>query len=171
MKPFHVADLSRTGDLVALETYGYAELEQVPGASELIVHFATNLYRSPEEFQVDLPRELPSHRQWTYRWRASAPTAGIATLRHQAQLASLGLLASGLNSEADQITLGTFQQHLVQELRDTGFEPAFDLMQIAKRPLVVSIPFLEPAEAAEQMIVALADRCFAAAYFRYMNLA
>jgi len=167
MKPFHVADLSRTGDLVAEEAYGYAELEQVPGAAELITHFATNLYRSPEEFEVDLPR----HQQWSYRWCSSAPTAGIATLRQQAQLASLGLLASGLNSEADQITLAAFQQHLVQELRDTGFEPAFDLMQIKERPLVVSIPFLEPADPAEQMIVALADRCFAAAYFRYLNLA
>jgi hypothetical protein len=167
MGPFHVADLSRTGDLIGLAQYGYPELEQVPGAGELIVHFATHLYRTPEEFQID----LPIRRDWTYRWRASAPTAGVATLRHSTQLASLGLLASGLNSEADQITLAAFQQHLVRELRDTEHEPAFDLMELPQRPLVVSVPFIEPTDPAEQMIVALADRCFAAAYFRYLNLA
>jgi hypothetical protein len=167
MGPFHVADLSRRGDLIALAQYGYPELEQIPGAGELITHFATHVYRSPEEFQVD----LPMLRGWTYRWRSSAPTAGVATLRHGEQLASLGLLASGLKPEADQITLDAFQQHLVRELRDTGFEPAFDLLELPQRPLVVSVPFLEPTDRAEQMTVALADRCFAAAYFRYLNLA
>jgi hypothetical protein len=166
-KPFAVADLSRTGDLTSLAQYGYVELEQIPGASELIVLLATNLYRSPEEFEVDLPR----HPEWRYRWRASAPTAGIATLRRQDQLASFALLASGINPEADLITLAAFQQHLVRELRDTGYEPAFDLMDLRQRPLVVSVPFLEPEDREEQIIVALADRCFAAGYFRYLNLA
>jgi hypothetical protein len=83
----------------------------------------------------------------------------------------LGLLASGLNREADQITLVAFQQHIVRELRDTEHEPAFDLLELPQRPLVISVPFIEPTDPAEQMIVALADRCFAAAYFRYLNLA
>lgn len=167
MPQFHVADLSLTGDLLALAQYGYAELEQIPGASELIIPFATQIYRLPEEFTID----LPVGRGWTFRWRCSAPTAGIATLRHEGQLASLGLFASGLNREADQITLVAFQQHLVRELRDTEYEPAFDLMELSQRPLAVSVPFLEPKEKSDQLIVALADRCFAAAYFRYLNLA
>ena len=166
-RAFYVADLSIRGDLIATAEYAYEQLEQIPAAAELITHLATQLYRSPEEFETDL---TPGG-QLTFRWRASAPTAGIASLRSDGQLASLGLLASGLNRDADQITLAAFQAHLLHELRDTEFEPAFALMELHQRPLVVSVPFLEPAERENQMTVALADRCFAAAYFRYLNLA
>ncbi len=51
------------------------------------------------------------------RWRASAPTAGIATLRAGGRLASVSLLASGKDAEADHITLDAFQRHLLTELR------------------------------------------------------
>jgi len=164
---FHVADLSTRGDLVATAEYGYDQLEQVPAAAELIVQLATHLYRSPEEFEAPL---LPS-RNLTFRWRSSAPTAGISTVRCDGQLASLGLLASGLNREADHATLAAFQSHLLHELRGTEFEPAFALMELTQRPLVVSVPFHAPEGKGDQLLLALADRCFAAAYFRYLRLA
>jgi hypothetical protein len=167
MANFHVADLTPRGDLVAAAEYAYDQLEQVPAAAELIVQLATHLYRSPEEFEAPL---LPS-RNLTFRWRASAPTAGISTVRHDGQLASLGLLASGLNRDADHATLAAFQSHLLHELRNTGFEPAFALMDLRQRPLVVSVPFHAPDDKADQLLLALADRCFAAAYFRYLHLA
>ncbi len=44
-------------------------------------------------------------------------------------------------------------------------------MDLRERPLVATFPFESPAEAADQLLVALADRCFAAAYFRYLGLA
>ena len=167
MPHFHVADLSTRGDLVATAEYGYEQLEQVPAAAELIVQLATHLYRSPEEFDIAL---YPS-RELTFRWRSSAPTAGISTLRDGAKLASLGLFASGINPEADHATLAAFQSHLLHELRGTEFEPAFALMELTQRPLVVSVPFHAPDEKADQLLVALADRCFAAAYFRFLHLA
>jgi hypothetical protein len=163
---FHVADLSTRGDLVATAEYGYEQLEQVPAAAELIVQLATHLYRSPEEFETKL---FPSQ-QLTFRWRSSAPTAGISTLRNGADLASLGLLASGLNRDADHATLAAFQSHLLRELHGTEFEPAFALMELTQRPLVVSVPFNAPDNKADQLLVALTDRCFAAAYFRYLHL-
>jgi hypothetical protein len=163
---FHVADLGRRGDLLATAEYGYAQLEQVPAAAELIVHFATLLYRSPEEFET----AVPASKDLTFRWRSSAATAGIATLRCERRLTSLGLLASGLNRDADNATLAAFQSHLMHELRDTGFEPAFALRELTQRPLVVSIAFDAPEQKADQLLVALSDRCFAAAYFRYLHL-
>src|SRR5687767_12880729 len=104
MRRFFVADLDLRGDLRATAQYRYEQLEQIPGAADLIVHFATHLYRSPEEFEVPLPppslafaREGGARGELTYRWLASAPTAGITTLRNGGELASLALLASGVN--------------------------------------------------------------------------
>jgi hypothetical protein len=168
MHKFFVADLNVRGELQALAEYAYDSLEQVPGAAELIVHFATVLWRQPEEFETVLPH---GRAHMTYRWRASAETAGISSLKAHGELASVALLASGKNPEADHLTLDAFQKHLVRELHNTEFEPAFELMDLRPRPLVAVISFLEPADKLDQLVIALADRCFAAAYFRYQNLA
>ena len=169
MRRFFVADLNLRGELRATAEYRYEQLEQVPGAGELIVSFATHLYRSPEEFEVALPPRGRDHLR--YRWRASAETAGIATLRNAGELASLALLASGINPEADGLTLGAFQTHLLRELHGTPYEPAFGLRDVTERPLVAVVAFAAPPEQIDQLVVALADRCFAAAFFRYLNLA
>ena len=103
---------------------------------------------------------------------STAVGTGIATIRRPAgDLVSLSLLASGLNLEAETTTFAVFQQHLVRELRQTPFEPAFDLLQLKQRPLLATMTFTSGAATAEQMIEALADRSFAAAYFRYLQLA
>ena len=88
-------------------------------------------------------------------------------MRHNGELMSLSLLASGLDADADTITLNAFQSHLLRELRDTRFEPAFDLTNLLERPLVATINFRSPELPADQQVVALVDRCFAAAYFRF----
>jgi len=165
---FFVADLDLRGDLKATAEYRYEQLEQVPGAAELIVQFATQVYRTPAEFEIPLGRHQP---HLSYRWRASSETSGIATLRNGGELASLALLASGQNPEADRLTLDAFQTHLLRELHGTPYEPAFGLREATARPLVAVVAFAAPAEQADQVLVALADRCFAAAYFRYLNLA
>ena len=116
-------------------------------------------------------RRPPGAAEMTYRWTATAETAGITTLRRGGELASLGLLASGQNPEADRLTLEAFQTHLLRELHGTPYEPAFGLREVCERPLVAVVAFAAPSEQVEQVLVALADRCFAAAYFRYLNLA
>ena len=165
---FYVADLDQRGDLRAVAEYRYEQLEQIPGAAELIVQFATHLYRSPEEFEMPLDPRKP---HLTYRWRASSETSGITTLRNGGELASLALLASGRNPEADRLTFEAFETHLLRELHGSPYEPAFGLRDATDRPLVAVVAFAAPPEQADQVLVALADRCFAAAYFRYLNLA
>jgi hypothetical protein len=93
------------------------------------------------------------------------------TLRFEEQLASVSLLACGKDPDADHITLEAFQRHLLRELRDTSYEPGFDLMNIKERPLVATVNFSSPSTQTDQLSFALADRCFAAAYFRTQNLA
>ena len=168
MRIFTVADLNVSGELQSKAAYSYSLLEQIPGALDLITHFATSLWRSPEEFELPLP---PPHRHIKARWRSSAASAGIATIRVEDQLASLSLLACGIDADADTITLQAFQQHLLRELRDTKYEPAFALMDLKERPLVATINFFSPPMEQDRLAVALCDRCFAAAYFRTHNLA
>ena len=163
---FWVADLNVRGELLSRADFRYEQLEQIPEAAELIVQFSTILWRDPERFETSLPPGRLS-----IRWRASAPTAGILTVRYGAQLTSLTLLLTGKHAEADRITLEAFQLHLLRELHDTGFEPAFELMEIPERPLAATINFAPPVEQADRMLVALADRCFAASYFRCQDLA
>ena len=59
----------------------------------------------------------------------------------------------------------------MSELRDTGYEPALDLLNLKQRPLIATVALWSPADPTDQLLVALADRCFAAAYFRYLSLA
>ena len=154
---FFVADFDVKGDLRALQEYRYEDLERIPGAGELIVRFSTSLYRSPQTFELSLPAVKADT---TFRWLASADTAGIATLRTAGHLTSISLLASGQNPQADQLTLAAFQTHLLRELHDTGVEPSFALLDLKPRPVVATINFKSPDEQADQLIAALADRCF-----------
>ena len=165
---FHVADLTPTGERQLLAEYGYAQLEQIPGAAEIMVVLATQLYRSPDEFEIPFP--YPGSKV-TLRFSATSNTSGIVTVRYNSDLASVSLLASGKDQNADHTTFEAFQLHLLRQLHDTGHEPSFALMEIKERPLVATVNFLSPPEQGPQLIVALADRCFAAVYFRRHGLA
>ena len=178
MKPFFVADLTSQSELRQIAEYDYAALERIPGAIDIISRCSGELWKSPEEMEVP----LTDSRRTILRWRSTAPTAGIATVRRanqqradqqraDQQLVSLSLLAAGQDPAADASTLQAIQTHIVRELRQTAFEPAFDLIHIKQRPLVATITFADGSADSEQMVEALADRCFAAAYFRYLGLA
>jgi hypothetical protein len=165
---FFVGDFNALGELRSKTPYAYQDLQRLPGAEELITHFSTHFWRSPEEFETHVPGGGGA---LLLRWRASAPTAGIATLRFHADLSALSLLATGLDADADRLTLEAFQRHQLRELHDSGIEPAFHLMDITDRPLIATINFLDPADSALHFTAALVDRCFAASYFRYQQLA
>ena len=168
MRRFFVADLNAKGDLLTHAEYRYEQLEQIPGAGELIGTLSGAVWRSPQEFEVPLHPERPNLQ---LRWRATAATAGIATVRVDVALASLSLACSGLDEEADRITRDAYQRHLLHELHDTGFEPAFGLVHLRERPLLATVNFLSPPDPVDRLLVALADRCFAAAFFRHLSLA
>jgi hypothetical protein len=167
MDPFFVADLNTQGELRQVTEYDYVSLELVPGAGDLIYRCSAELWKNPEEMEIPL-----SDAQKTFlRWRSTADSAGVATVRRASgDLVSLSLLAAGLDPNADATTLEVLQKHLVRELRQTPFEPAFDLIQIKQRPLVATMTFATGDHGEEKMIEALADRAFAAAYFRYLRL-
>jgi hypothetical protein len=172
---FLMADLDARGDLRFKADYRYDVLERVPGAADLLGRLSGLLWRSPDAFEepisVGLPDVADEGPGVTVRWRASAPSAGILTLRLAGRLLSVTLLACGLSAEQDEITLRAFQSHLLRELHDTGVEPSFDLLALAERPLAATINFAPPDDPAANRLTALADRCFAAAYFRYHGLA
>ena len=166
--PFCVADLTARGELQLKAQYRYADLEQIPGAAELIGYFSGQIWRSPDEFEGPLPVHGTT---LTFRWRSASPSSGIATLRTGTRLASVSLLASGVSESTDNLTLETFQLHLLRELHDTGFEPAFALVELIERPLSATFNFQSPESQVDRVVAALADRCFAASYFRYNGLA
>jgi hypothetical protein len=165
---FMVADLNASGELQFKSEYRYATLEQVPGAAELIGQISGALWHKPEEFEEALNPENPGLR---LRWRSLSASSGIATVRFRDDLISVSLLCSGVSDEADRVTLETLQSHILRELRDTGFEPAFGLMELGERPLAATINFQSPSDPADRRLAALADRCFAASYFRFLGLA
>jgi hypothetical protein len=165
-RPFWVADLDTQGEIKLKEEYDYDALQMIDLAAILIAEFATYLWSDPAGFEIGIPG-APT---MSLRWRPSADSAGIASLRYSGRLSSLILVASGKDRQTDALTLQAFQTHLVQELHDTKYEPAFDLMGIPERPLAASIHFASPEEGMERAVFALADRCFAAAYFRYQGL-
>src|SRR5690242_6074535 len=113
-RSFVVADLNVRGELQLKQTYDYATLEAaIPEAADLISHFATHLWRSPEEFEIPLSPDEPRRPDApTLRWRASASSAGIMTIRAGAggELASVSMLACGLDPAADRATLEAFQR-------------------------------------------------------------
>ena len=166
--PFYIADLNARGELQLKAEYHYSDLEKIPGAAELIGHFSGQLWQSADEFEAPLPAPATT---LTFRWRSASPTSGIGTLRTSGELASVSLLASGVSHGTDTATLEIFQRHLLRELHDTGFEPAFALVELVERPLAATFNFKSPENQVDQLVAALADRCFAASYFRFQGLA
>jgi len=166
-KSFWVADVNVRGELELKAEYQYDALHQIPGAAELIGDFSGALWRTPRNFEQQLPLEGT---EMALHWQSTSDSTGIATLWQSKDLVSLSLLASGVDEEADRITLEAFQHHLLTELRDTGIEPAFALLNLTERPLVATVNFQSPEGQVPQVAAALADRCFAASYFRYQQL-
>jgi hypothetical protein len=165
--PFTIADLNARGDLQLKAEYRYADLEQVPGrrsssgsspgSSGSRPTSSRRRSRSTDDALVPLAVVVPEFR---HRDPARGRRAGGGEL-----------LASGVNENTDTVTLETFQRHLLRELHDTGFEPAFALVQLTERPLSATFNFKSPDAHVDRLVAALADRCFAAAFFRFQGLA
>jgi hypothetical protein len=164
---FTAVDLTPQCEVRQKTHYQYDLLAQIEGAIGLIALFSSHIWRDPQQFEISTIEEC----DLALRWVASGESAGIATLRDTRNMLSLSLLASGIDPEGDQITLEAYQNHVVHELHDTEFEPSFDLIHIWQRPLVATVGLTMPQDEKDRRIFALADRCFAAAYFRRLGLA
>jgi len=168
VRAFTAVDLTPQCEVQLRAVYQYELLEQLPGAAKLIGSLAGEIWRAPEQFEVPIDGTLSGIH---LRWTAIAESAGIASIRDRQQPLAISLLVSGRDAEADRITLEAFQQHVVQQLRDTGYEPAFDLAELQERPLLATVGLFLPEDQVDRRIFALIDRCFAAAYFRRLGLA
>lgn len=165
MRGFTVVDLTPQCQVRSKARYEYELLEQVNGAAELLGDVTSLLANNPEAFEAKLADSI------FLRWRASSQTTGIAAVRDESERTlSLSIVASGLEPESDHLTLTAFQDHAVRELRDGPYEPSFDLVNLPERPLLASIGLILPP-VQHRWPFALADRCFAAAYFRRLGLA
>lgn len=164
---FAMADLDLRGDLKLAAEYRYDALLQIPDSPDMIGQLSGALWRSPESFEEHLRADS---RYLGFRWRGIGESGGIATLRLEEQLISISLLVCGKSVDQDHLILQAFQTHLLRELHDTGVEPSFALMDLTDRPLAATFNFQQPPDPALQRVAALADRCFAAAYFRYQGL-
>jgi hypothetical protein len=168
VRAFTVVDLTPQCQIRQTTQYGYEVLERLEGAAELIGLCSGRLWASPDEFELALPQ---TEGRLNLRWRSSADSAGIATLRDADRTLSLSLLAGGQNPDADAITLQAFQQHAVHEFHGTAIEPSFDLIHVRERPLLATVGLFAPADVKDRLLFGLIDRCFAAAYFRKLGLA
>jgi hypothetical protein len=162
---FTVVDLTPQCEIRASAGYSYALLERIDGAPRLLGQLGGAIWATPQGF--DLPLGSGG---LVLRWAATAEACGIATLRSAGQPLSVSVICSGTDPHADQTTLTTFQTHVCRELHDTQFEASFQVHQITTRPLLVTLGLFAPKQPADQAIFALADRCFAAAYFRRLGL-
>ncbi|HEX8324873.1 MAG TPA: hypothetical protein VF595_13275 [Tepidisphaeraceae bacterium] len=153
---------------MAATPYDYDTLQRVPGCVELIGHLAGLIWRMPDAFETDLVA-VPERLE--LRWQSTAPTAGLMTLRWGVRVVSITVLASGLNPDADELTINALQQQLVHQLHGTEYEASFALRELTARPLAATLNITTPADPSLQSTAAVADRCFAAAYFRYLRLA
>jgi hypothetical protein len=164
---FWVCDLNAQGELQLKAPYQYEQLEQIDRAAELIGQFAGELWQHPEEFECRLPVSADF---LDFRWRQFGTGAGLATLRDEDATLSVSLLVSGVNENDDQTSLKALQSRLLALLRNTGYEPAFALLDIVQRPMVATFNLSAPDRSAARHLFSIADRCFAAAYFRYQRL-
>jgi hypothetical protein len=163
-----VVDLSPQCEVRLKARYEYGLLERIDGAAELIGQCAGAIWQNPETFDVPVDGTTGP---LTLRWRATARTTGLAIVHGPGQLLSVSLLASGLEPDADRLTLEAFQNHVVLALHDTGYEPAFGLIELLNRPMVATVGFFMPDGELDRRVFAMVDRCFAAAFFRRLGLA
>lgn len=167
LKEITAVDLTATCDIRHVTRYRYDLLERLDHAANLIARLAGAVWRTPDEFEIDLDHGT----HLALRWRATSDSCGLATVFDRSGNLSVSLLCAGINAEADQATLQAFQTHVVRELHDTPHEPSFAVLQITDRPLLATLGLFAPQDSAAHPLFALADRCFAAAYFRKLGLA
>lgn len=164
---FWIADLKGNGELQLKACYSYSLLMQIPNCAELIGQLSGALWATPEAFIQTL---TPLPESLTIRWQATADSAGLMSIRNGETLVSISVLASGKNDEFDSSTLGALQSHLTSALHGTEHEPAFSLVELTERPLVATINLASPVGDLPKQMAAVADRCFAASYFRYLGV-
>lgn len=99
------------------------------------------------------------------RWTA-ARTAAVATFYAAGELATSSVLLSGVREADDAAAAAAFRGLVTRAFSGTPAEPGFDVLGLARRPLVASLPWPNPAVApADLGLIADMETCLAAAWF------
>jgi hypothetical protein len=147
------------GSVSSRRTHDTATL--VPATVEV---FRSLLERHGDDFRARLPVRGLEHieLQWT-----KEGSAALATFWSRNVPVTTSALAPGLDAAADRAALDPLQQLVMRFHGDSPAEPGFDLLAIADRPLLATLPIPVPAVAIspDMGIIADAETCLAAAFF------
>jgi hypothetical protein len=144
------------GSVSRRRTHDNASL--LPAAVEV---FRDLLERHGDDFRVPLPvRGLEL--QWTREGSGALVTFWSRTIP-----LTTSALAPGLDAADDRAVLESLQDLVIRFRGDSPAEPGFDLLSIADRPLLATLPIPVPALALspEMGVIADAETCLAAAFF------
>jgi hypothetical protein len=133
----------------------------VPAAVEV---FRDLLKRHGDDFRVRLPVRRLEHLE--LKWTREGSGA-LATFWSRHYPITTSALATGLDADDDRAVLDSLQQLVMRFHGDSPEEPGFDLLAIADRPLLATVPIPVPALALspDMGVIVDAETCLAAAFF------
>ncbi len=134
----------------------------VPGAVEV---FRSMLDRHGDNFREPLP--IPAFAHIGLSWTRQG-TAAVASFWARGDPVTTSALAPGLDAGDDHAALDGIQSLVLHFHGDSPSEPAFDLLTIADRPLLATVPIPVPSNRADMAIIADMETCLAAAFFLEM---
>jgi hypothetical protein len=117
-----------------------------------------------DDFRERLP--VPGLEHVELKWTREGSGA-LATFWSRNVPVTTSALAPGLDADDALAVLESVQQLVLQFHGDSPEEPAFDLLAVAERPLLATLPIPVPALALspDMGVIADAETCLAAAFF------
>lgn len=150
-------DVTRTSDM---------ELSVKP-----IEPIETALRASPDGFSILLPQTMGN--PVTLCWRAASRTAGVVEFTLGRALAARSLVLCGVEKAAEREVLRAFNKQARRWgnvwIRYGEGDPR--IYSIKERPLMVTVFHVDKNDHERQLGVGIAQRAFAAAYFRFRFIA
>lgn len=154
---FHDFTLTLMGEVRSRRVHESAGL--AAGAVEI---FCDLFERHGGEFRVPVPAPAGLGVELHWSEDAALPGCAFATFYAKGSIVTTSALCAGADPGADRKHLQSLQSLLFHLWRGGSVEPAIDLLSIADRPAIVSVPF-GPSPA--MSMVADMETCLAAAYF------
>lgn len=148
-----------TGSVASRRTHDTASLH-----APAIEAIRSIVDRYGDHFRESLPFPGLGHIElnWTHQG-----TAAIATFWSRGAPITTSALAPGLDVDDDETVLRAVQELLVLRWHgDSPEEPGFDLLRIADRPLLATVPIPAPSVGSVDLpMIADMETCLAAAFF------
>jgi hypothetical protein len=155
---FHDLTLSADGTVRSRRTHDTDKL--VPDAVSV---FGLMLLTHGRSFKAPIPHDDFAHIVLSFTQEDDG--AALATFFVSGELATTSVLMTGKNERGGEKALLLLQQALSRAMRRGGVEAGFELVAIPERPVIVTIPWPNPAvRQADMMFVADMETCLMAAW-------